>query len=144
MSQNQDISGKKNLETDLHLLKQEDKMRKITSIVLTSVLVLIVAVSAQCGDFHRYGPSSGYKYHPRGDRHHGKQYRHNDRRILKEIRKNERRILKLERKVRKYERKRRYRGHYRYDYYTMRIRQLMRDIHRLEQRNRHLRQRLRR
>lgn len=144
MSQYWDTSGKGKLETDLHLSGQEDKMRKITSIMLTSLMVLIFAVSTQCHDHYRYRSSPGYKYYPRSDRYHHNHYRHNDRRILKEIRKNERRILKLESKVRKYERLRRYKGYYRYDYYSMRIRELMRDIRRLEQRNRHLRQLLRR
>jgi len=119
-------------------------MRKITSIMLTGLVVMIFAVSTQCNDHYRYRSSPGYKYHPRGDRYRHDHYRHNDRRILKEIRKNERRILKLEAKVRKYKRLRRYRGYYRYDYYSMRIRELTRDIRRLEQRNRHLGKLLRR
>lgn len=113
-------------------------MRKITKLLITSSILLVFTLSTQCG--HHYG----YKYYPGGDRYHHERYDKHDRNILKEIGKNERRIIKLENKIREYERRRHYKGYYRYDYYTVRIRELEREIRYLEKRNHYLRSRLRR
>ncbi len=130
------------------------KMRKIRLSMLTGLMILCFTAPIQGQDYREYKSRSGdsYKYrnsgyrkysshqryYPHGRQYNSKYYYKSERKILKEIRKNERRILKLQHKIRKYSSRRHYR-YSRYDYYTMRTRNLELEIRRLEHRNRYLR-----
>lgn len=122
-------------------------MKKLLLTMLAGLMVFCFSAPVQgrsdgkyeSGNSYHYGKTV-YKYNPYGKRHY---YKH-ERRILKEIRKNQRRILKLERKLGKLKRRRHYRGHYKHNYYTRRIRHLRYEIRRLERRNHYLRRLLHR
>ena len=137
-------------------MKMKTRMKKIALMMFTGLTILCFTAPIQgqgygeyryrskSGDSYKYHNSdyrkysSHHRYYPHGRRYHYKYYYKSEHRILKEIRKNERRILKLQRKIRKYSSRRHYR-YSRYDYYTMRTRNLELEIRRLEHRNRYLR-----